>query len=329
MPHEKKDNKTPNYTGSMKKLFNDHSAGLEFAAEISKIAKEGDDDALKEGIEKVSRYNIEELESHLQHEEQVILGPLIQNHSEYIELCITIGKEHGYIRSLVEEMTIETARKDLADFGRILKTHTLMEDKELFPVVEKLFTQEQLDAISNFSPLRYQPVSDTPSAGNNCRNSDDKQEWLLDVMEFYNGAGQQGGSIVLFPRFNPELIEQMAGQMGLEFFNYQQEVMEEYGQDADSISLEQLEDSLRSKAKHRGIIAHNVEALLCVKSKQERQTWLQAFLDADWPNPIFIPITIYQADVSNEHHKVCDLELHRMPRNIERAEPIPNNRAKY
>jgi len=329
--HEKEGKKMLNCTDSMKKLIDDHSAGLDFAAEISKIAEKGNDDMLKKGIEMVKKYNIEELESHLQHEEQAILAPLVQYHPEHIELCITIGKEHGYIRSLVEEMTVETAKKDLADFGSILRKHTLMENEALFPLIQKLFTEEQLNAIASFTPLGRQSIADTPPPISNYQSSNDKQEWLLDMVEFYNDAGQQGGSIVLFPRFNPELIEQMAEQTGLEFFDYQQEVMVEYGQDADSISLKQLENSLRNRAKYSncGIISHNVEALLCVKTEKERRVWLQAFLEADWPNPIFLPITIYQADVPNEHYKVCDLELHKIPRNIERTEPTSNNRAKY
>lgn len=316
------------YLGSMEKLFNDHSAGLDFAAEITKIAEEGDEDELKKGIEKVKKYNVEELEPHFQYEEQAILGPLLRSHPEHLTLCVTIGKEHGYIRSLVEELTIETAKKGLADFGYILEKHTLMENEELFPLIERLFTEEQLNIVENYIPLSHQSMSNTPPTKNH-KNPNNEQKWLTDIAEFYRGAGQQGGSIVLFPRFNPELIKKMAELTGLEFFNYQQEVMRNYGQDAGNISLKQLENSLRNRAKHTGIVAHNVEALLCVKSAQERRTWLQEFLDADWPNPIFIPITIYQEDVLEEHHKVCDLELHKMPHNTAITKPIFKNRTKY
>ncbi|MBA5248312.1 MAG: hemerythrin domain-containing protein [Gammaproteobacteria bacterium] len=322
-----------NYTGAMKKLVADHSDGLDFAAEINKIAEQGDQDALKKGIEMVQRYNIEELESHLQHEEQAILAPLVEYHPQHLALCVTIGKEHGYIRSLVEEMTIETAKKDLSDFSHILTKHTLMENEQLFPVIEKLFTQQQLHAIASFTPFNRQPITDTPLPISNQQppNNNEHNEWLVKIMDFYNNTGQQGGSILLFPRFNPEIIEQIAEQTGLDFFDYQQEVMEEYGQDADSISFEQLTNSLYNRAKYsnRGIISHNVEALLCVKPEAERKIWLQAFLNADWPNPIFLPLSIYQADAPNEHPKVCDLELHKVPRNTEKIHPTANNRTKY
>ncbi len=301
-----------NYIESMQKLFNEHSYGLEFATEISKIAKEGDNKALRNGIEKIKKYNTEELELHFQYEEQAILGPLIKNYPEHIELCVAIGKEHGYIRSLVENMSIETARKDLADFGHILNTHTLLENEKLFPIIKKSFTTEQLNVIANFIPLQSKSISDKSWLVSNSKNSNGRQNWLLNVLEFYNDAGKKGGSIILLPKFDPGIIEKIANQTGLEFFNYQQEIMQEYGQDADSISLNQLKHDLRNRAKHNGIVAHNVEALLCVKSEQERRDWLQEFLNVDWPNPIFIPITIFQADVPNEHHKICDLELHKI-----------------
>jgi len=327
--HEKDDSSTTHYSRSMEELIAEHSAGLVFAAEITRIAEEGQDHELVAGIEKVRKYNEEDLESHLQHEEQTILGPLIQSHPEHTELCVTIGKEHGYIRSLIEEMSVATARKDLADFGLILKNHTLLENEELFPIVEKLFTEEQMDAIASFVPLRRKQISSTQSQTSSQQDSTDRQEWLLDFEAFYNRSGQQGGSIVLFPRFNPELFTIMAQRTGLELFNYQQEVMDTFGQDADRISLNQLDESLRSRAEQSGIIAHNIEALLCVKSEQERREWLRSFLDGDWPNPVLLPICIYQTDVPIENDKVCDLELHKMPGLVEETISASNNRSKY
>ena len=138
----------------LKKLSDEHQEALVFAEEIAKIAAEGSEAELVEGIERVNRYYESGLEEHLQHEEQTIFAPLVQQHKEHIELCITLGKEHGYIRTVVEEMTLETAKKDLADFAQVLTSHSLMEERELFPLLEALFTEEQLDAVLNYVPLR-------------------------------------------------------------------------------------------------------------------------------------------------------------------------------
>ena len=54
---------------------------------------------------------------------------------------------------MIPRLKLETAREDLAEFGKMLKEHTRMEERELFPIIEELFTQEQMDAILNFVPL--------------------------------------------------------------------------------------------------------------------------------------------------------------------------------
>ena len=88
----------------------------------------------------------------MQHEERVIFAPMIQAYDEHVELCIQLGKEHGFMRTIVEEITPETAKKDLADFARVLRSHSIREETELFPLVEALFSGEQLDKVLNFEP---------------------------------------------------------------------------------------------------------------------------------------------------------------------------------
>ena len=73
--------------------------------------------------------------------------------SDDIQNTTILLKEHGIVRSLIPHMTAETAREDLAEFALILKNHTRTEERELFPVIQELFTDEQLDAILNFKPL--------------------------------------------------------------------------------------------------------------------------------------------------------------------------------
>ncbi len=141
----------------------------------------------------------------------------------------------------------------------------------------------------------------------------DNQEWRTLIQEYFDERGKKGGSIVLFPGYRPDLSAELATQLGLEFFDYREEVMQDYRQDADRIDLDQLNKSLHVRAEKTGIVAHNIEALLCVKSESDRCSWVQSFINTDWPNPIFVPISIYQADVPEDHQRVCDLELLKMP----------------
>ena len=135
------------------KLSREHHGSLSMAKKISNVAANGTDEELLEAIETIKEYNDSELEEHFQHEERTIFAPIFSEYKEHIGIATILLKEHGHIRMMIPRLNLETAREDLAEFGKMLKEHTRMEERELFPIVEELFTQEQMDAILNFVPL--------------------------------------------------------------------------------------------------------------------------------------------------------------------------------
>jgi len=296
----------------LRKLVQDHHDCITFADELIRIAETGNDAELAAGVTKVELYNRMELEEHLQHEEQTILGPLVQEYPDNMPLCIKVGQEHGALRLLVEQMSVENAREDLAKFGRLLKSHTILEEEELFPLIEKVFTQEQLDSVTGFMPFKLgQQLTAVPRRMTEPASSSDRN-WLKVVEEHFSRQGSQTGSIVLLPGYRPELCVEIAKHLGLEFYDYQKEAMAPLGLKADSINFFELNNTLRDKATNAGIVSHNVEALLSVKPELERRSWLRAFLDTPWPNPVVLPITVFQSDVPMDHKQVCDIELYRI-----------------
>jgi hypothetical protein len=60
-------------------------------------------------------------------------------------------------------MCLETAQRDLPAFADILRKHTVAEEEELLPLVESLFTPEQLDAVMHFTPLPGTPHGRGPA----------------------------------------------------------------------------------------------------------------------------------------------------------------------
>ncbi|MGF1545728.1 MAG: hemerythrin domain-containing protein [Thiotrichales bacterium] len=318
-----------NQTGAngeqLQALSREHRECLAFADKIALIANQGSDDDLLEGIRLIQEYNVNEMEAHLQHEEQTIFAPLVQQHREHLALCVQLGKEHGLLRTLVESTSPDSARQDLAEFARVLRQHTLTEEENLFPLLADLFTAEQLDVVLHFSPLKRQSAPESGAI----KPASERSEWLEELELFFNSAGNTGGSIVLLPRYQPELMAAIAARLGLAVFDYRQEVMQPLREAADSPTLAQLEADLRQRATQGGIIGQNVEALLGVKPEAERRTWLQAFLDADWPNPVLLPICVFQADVPPGHVQVCDLELLKLPRQAPGSMAAPAARMKY
>lgn len=157
----------------------------------------------------------------------------------------------------------------------------------------------------------------------------DNEEWLAVIQQHHQDAGKSGGNIVLFPRYRPDLCMRLADHLGLEFYDFRAEEMQQLGADAGSIALEDLENRLRRRAESSGIVSHNVEALLCVKPEPERRAWLHSFLDAEFPNPVYLPLTVFQEDVTDDHPRVCDLELLKMPPERLAAAVQADSRMKY
>ncbi len=310
----------------LQKLSREHEACLRFAVEIAAITKQNNEAALLDGIRRIREYNDQEMEAHLQHEEQTILGPLIQCHPDHRDLCITLGQEHGLLRTLVEAITPKTAKEDLACFADLLRRHTLLEEEKLFPLVESLFSEEQLDAVANHVPLlRQQPPEPFPAASPPPQIHNER--WIEIALAHVDTHGHEGGHILLFPHYQPEQVRLLAKRLDFTLFDFQQDVMAPLGSAADRIDLNQLDKALATVAGKRKIVAHNVEALLCVQPEDQRRAWLSAFLDTAWPNPVVLPIALYQDEVPKEHHHVCDLELEKMSQ-LSTA-PAPPERLKY
>ena len=137
----------------LQKLSREHHGSLVMAKNISLVAEEGSEADLIEAIQTIKDYDKRELEEHFQHEERTIFAVIFKNYKEHIPLATTLLKEHGLIRRLIIQITPETAKDDLANFGLLLKNHTRIEERELFPIIEETFSDEELDAVLNFVPL--------------------------------------------------------------------------------------------------------------------------------------------------------------------------------
>lgn len=134
-------------------LSREHHGSLVMAKRIAEVAETGDDAEIQEAIETVKNYYESELEVHFQHEERTIFAPIFKEYREHIGIATQLLKEHGAMRMLMPKLHVANAREDLAEFADMLKNHTRMEERELFPLIESTFTNEQLDAVLNFVPL--------------------------------------------------------------------------------------------------------------------------------------------------------------------------------
>ncbi len=313
----------------LQQLSQEHADCLRFADRLEQLLTVGDSAALAEGVRLIQAYNTAEMEQHLQHEEQTILMPLVQEHREFLPLCMRLGKEHGLLRTLAENVCEVSAAKDIADFARVLREHTLVEEGQLFPALPDLLTSEQMAAVAQFAPLKPKPVIDVAAYQPVTKNTthQHRQAWLGAVQAYIQNRKQSGVSLVLFAHYQPELVKELAQHLGFSFFNYQQQVMENYREQAEHIPLSSLLATMAEQSQQGSVVFHNTEALLCVKPENERRQWFKEVLDLPTEHLVLIPVSIFQGEVPKQHPGVCDLELMKTPEVLDK--PIETTRLPY
>lgn len=140
------------------------------------------------------------------------------------------------------------------------------------------------------------------------------REWLDLIKDIYDRHEAKGGYQVLLPDYRPDLSRALANFLDIEFYDYRKNAMQAEGWNAGKISLHEMTETLLKESSKSALVVHNIEALLATKSEQDRRLWLANFFSIDWPNAIILPLAIYQADVVEEHARICDLELVQLPK---------------
>ena len=140
------------------------------------------------------------------------------------------------------------------------------------------------------------------------------QEWLAAVQATFGQHQGQGAFQVLFPEYRPDLSRALAHHLQLGFYDYRKEKMLAEGWEAGNISLKEMSRTLREESEKNGLVAQNIEALLATKTEHQRKQWLADCLESEWPNPVIMPLSIYQTDAVDGHPRVCNLEFDEFPR---------------
>ncbi len=104
---------------------------------------------------------------------------------------------------------------------------------------------------------------------------------------------QQRGIAILMPEYRPDICRAIAAHLALAFFDFRKEVMKPREMRAHEITVEEIDDNLVERTTDGGILAFNIESLLAVKTDEERSGWLARFSARKWPNPVFLPLTLF------------------------------------
>lgn len=128
--------------------------------------------------------------------------------------------------------------------------------------------------------------------------------WWQPVRRLLEARGNGCGILLQFPAYRPDLTRHLAQQLGIAFLDYRAEVMAKLGWEAHTLSLAELNATLREHASCGGLVAHNVEALLATKPAQARREWLSRFIETPWSHAVLVPLFVY-ADEASQNHPHC------------------------
>lgn len=143
-------------------LSRQHHLGLN----IARHAKECPDDhtAITKHWSSLTAY-LSDMHEHFHIEDTLIANALLpykETQSEIASVLETLEKQHKSLYEFMAKIKTSTAAKDsknsevtvveVKELGTLLYDHIRFEERELFPIVERYLTKEELDAIYAASP---------------------------------------------------------------------------------------------------------------------------------------------------------------------------------
>ncbi len=127
-------------------LSMEHHLSLSLAARAIKTANAGEQSEIKLLCEKIVNDYTVVWRKHFDNEEQSIFIPYSNRSPEIDQLCKQLTQEHQQFDTFIEQM--KSGNTDvLQEFGTLLKTHTRLEERELFPKITEVLSTKELDEI--------------------------------------------------------------------------------------------------------------------------------------------------------------------------------------
>ncbi|HDK37802.1 MAG TPA: hemerythrin domain-containing protein [Thiolapillus brandeum] len=131
-------------------LSHEHHHSLRLAKNCLDTAATGDEAKCITLCQHILDIFDQEWDRHFRNEEASIFDITATMTGKINELGIQLVNEHQRMRTMVAEMQPGDCKK-LAEFGELLRDHTRLEERELFPLVEVQFSSQQLQRIKDLT----------------------------------------------------------------------------------------------------------------------------------------------------------------------------------
>ncbi len=117
--------------------------------------------------------------------------------------------------------------------------------------------------------------------------------WMTPIAHTLETHGFRGNFLIALQTYRPRAVRMIADEFNMAFCDFRATYMAPKGMKAGSVSLHQLDQFLDDERSERGLVLHNVEALLATKSKHKQSKWLSDFVQKSSRHPILVPLSLY------------------------------------
>lgn len=144
--------------------------------------------------------------------------------------------------------------------------------------------------------------------------------WLAPVEAAFKKQGSTGAFLVLFETYRPDLVRAMAHAFSMRFIDFRQQYLQPLGLDAARVPLARINEVIAkshssdngSKDQEieqlRGIVLHNVEALLATADRAARAAWMAEFVALPYHVPVFVPLAVFADEAPTASPRVTRIE---------------------
>jgi hemerythrin-like domain-containing protein len=133
-------------------LSREHHQSLRLAKKCLDVAATGESEKCQALCDEIISIFDQEWERHFRNEEAAIFNITADMNGRIHDLGRQLVDEHERMREMARAMNQgETSCTLLHDFGVLLRDHTRVEERELFPLVEEAFSPAQMEQIGKLT----------------------------------------------------------------------------------------------------------------------------------------------------------------------------------
>ncbi len=127
-------------------LSMEHHLSLALANKAIKTARSGDEEAMLALAREIADDFPNRWDRHFRNEEESIFHMLDQHNDGPARQTAELRRQHDEMRQMARRLGAGDTSL-LEPFGILLRDHTRLEERELFPIAEQLLSDEELDEV--------------------------------------------------------------------------------------------------------------------------------------------------------------------------------------